>query len=142
MNARKPSSEPVLLAGGNPQIPKGDGDGPVQAYIEAMPGWKHDVGRRLDDLVGDVVPNVRKAVRWNSPFYGVEGRGWFASLHCFTRYVKVTFLKGASLDPRPPEPSKDADTRYVHIHEDGEIDEEKMKLWIRQAAALPGWEGF
>ena len=142
VNAKKSGSEPALLSGGNPQIPKGDGEAPVQAYIEAMPGWKHDVGRRLDDLIGDLIPNVRKAVRWNSPFYGVEGMGWFASFHCYTRYVKVSFLNGASLDPMPPEPSKDADTRYVHIREDGEIDEQKMKHWIRQAAALPGWDGF
>jgi hypothetical protein len=142
VNAKKSGSEPVLLSGGNPQIPKGDGDTPVQAYIEAMPGWKHDVGRRLDDLIGDLVPHVRKAVRWNSPFYGVEGMGWFASFHCYTRYVKVSFHNGASLDPMPPEPSNDADTRYVHIREDGEIDEEKMKDWIRQSAALPGWDGF
>lgn len=141
MNAKK-SGDPVLLSGGNPQIPKGDGDAPVQAYIDAMPGWKHDVGRRLDDLIGDLVPNVRKAVRWNSPFYGVEGMGWFASVHCFTRYVKVSFFSGGSLDPMPPEPSKDAETRYVHIHEDGKIDEERMGQWILQAAALPGWEGF
>ncbi len=142
MNAKKSGREPVLLSGGNPQIPKGDGEAPVQAYIEAMPGWKHDVGRRLDDLIGDVVPNVQKAVRWNSPFYGVQGGGWFASYHCFARYVKVTFLNGASLDPMPPEPSKDENTRYVHIHEDGEFDEQQMKNWIRQAAALPGWDGF
>jgi hypothetical protein len=142
VNAKKSGREPVLLSGGNPQIPKGDGEAPVQAYIEAMPGWKHDVGRRLDDLIGDVVPNVQKAVRWNSPFYGVQGGGWFASYHCFARYVKVTFLNGASLDPMPPEPSKDENTRYVHIHEDGEFDEQQMKDWIRQAAALPGWDGF
>jgi len=142
VNAQKPSSEPVLLSGGNPKIPKGDGDAPVQAYIDAMPGWKHDVGRRLDDLIVDVVPHVQKAVRWNSPFYGTEANGWFASYHCFTRYVKVTFLNGAALDPLPPEPSKDPGTRYVHIQEDGEIDEEQMRDWIRKAVALPGWDGF
>jgi hypothetical protein len=142
VNAKRSGSKPVLLSGGNPQIPKGDGDAPVQAYIDAMPSWKHDVGRRLDDLIGEVVPHVRKAVRWNSPFYGVEGNGWFVSFHCFAKYVKVTFLNGASLDPMPPEPSKDPDTRYVHIHEDAEIDEDEMKRWIRQAAELPGWDGF
>jgi hypothetical protein len=142
VSAREPGSEPVLLSGGNPKIPKADGDAPVQAYIDAMPGWKHDVGRRLDDLIADVVPNVKKAVRWNSPFYGTEDNGWFASYHCFTKYVKVTFLNGASLDPLPPEPSKDPGTRYVHVHEDGAIDEDQMRDWICQAAALPGWDGF
>jgi len=142
VNAKKASSEPVLLSGGNPQIPKGDGDAPVQAYIDAMPDWKHDVGRRLDDLIVDVAPQVQKAVRWNSPFYGTKGNGWFVSYHCYTRYVKVTFLNGTSLDPLPPEPSKDPGTRYVHIHEDRAIDDGQMKDWIRQAAALPGWDGF
>jgi hypothetical protein len=145
VNAKKSSSKPtkpILLSGGNPQIPKGDGDAPVQAYIDAMPDWKQDVGRRLDNLIVDVVPRVQKAVRWNSPFYGVEGKGWFLSYHCFTRYVKITFLNGASLDPLPPEPSKDPGTRYAHIHEDGTIDEGQMKDWIRQGAALPGWDGF
>ena len=142
MAARKSKPEPVLLSGGNPQIPKGDGDEPVQAYIEAMPGWKHDVGRRLDALIVDAVPSVQKAVRWNSPFYGTEDNAWFLSYHCFAKYVKVTFLNGTSLDPLPPEPSKDPTTRYAHIREDEEIDEEQMKAWIRQAAALPGWDGF
>ncbi len=142
MAAKKSDGEVVLLSGGNPQIPKGDGDAPVQAYIEAMPDWKHDVGRRLDELIGEVVPDVRKAVRWNSPFYGTEGNGWFLSFHCFTRYVKVTFLNGTSLDPVPPEPSKDPDTAYAHIGEDGVFDAEQFADWIRQAAALPGWDGF
>jgi hypothetical protein len=133
--------EPKLLSGGNPQIPKGDGDAPVQAFIEAMPEWKHHVGRRLDDLIVEEVPGVRKAVRWNSPFYGTEG-GWFLSYHCFAKYVKVTFLNGASLDPLPPEPSKDPDTRYLHIGEDGVEDEAQLRDWIRQAAAAPGWDGF
>lgn len=106
---------PPLLAGGNPQIAKGDGEQPVQAYLAAMPGWKQAVGRRLDALITEVVPDVRKAVRWNSPFYGVAGRGWFLSFHCFTRYVKVSFLNGASLDPLPLEPSKDPHTRYLHV---------------------------
>ena len=131
-----------LLSGGNPQIAKADGDAPVQAYIAAMPGWKHDIGRRLDDLIVRTIPDVQKAVRWNSPFYGVDGQGWFLSYHCFTRYVKVTFLNGGSLDPLPPVESKDKDTRYYHIHEDGEIDEELLSGWIRQAASLPGWDGF
>jgi hypothetical protein len=133
---------PKLLSGGNPQIPKADGDAPVQAYIAAMPGWKHDVGRRLDALVAGAVPGVRKAVRWNSPFYGVEGQGWFLSFHCFTRYVKVTFLRGASLSPLPPVASKDPDTRYLHVGEDGEIDEAQFTGWVEQAARLPGWDGF
>ena len=139
----RPAGEgPVLLSGGNPQIPKADGDAPVQAYIAAMPGWKSDVGRRLDDLIVRTAPEVRKAVRWNSPFYGVEGQGWFLSYHVFTRYVKVTFLNGASLDPLPPVESKDKDTRYFHIYEDSGMDEELVASWIRQAAALPGWRGF
>ena len=133
---------PRLLSGGNPQIPKGDGDTPVQAYIEAMPGWKSDVGRRLDTLIEGIVPDVRKAVRWNSPFYGVEGRGWFLSYHCFTKYIKVTFLRGAELDPLPPVDSKDPDTRYVHIHENDDLDEELLTVWIKQASELPGWDGF
>ena len=109
---------PKLLSGGNPQIPKGDGDAPVQAYIAAMPGWKHDVGRRLDALVVQAIPGVQKAVRWNSPFYGVAGQGWFLSYHCFTKYVKVTFLNGGSLQPMPPVESKQPDVRYLHIYED------------------------
>jgi hypothetical protein len=131
-------AKPVLLSGGNPQIAKADGDAPVQAYIAAMPGWKSDVGRRLDDLI---VRNVRKAVRWNSPWYGVEGEGWFVSYHVFTRYVKVTFLNGASLRPVPPGSGKDPDSRWLDIYE-GELDEEQMATWVRQAAALPGWRGF
>jgi hypothetical protein len=138
----KADKAPILLSGGNPQIPKGDGDAPVQAYIDAMPGWKQGVGRWLDDLIVDVVPDVQKAVRWNSPFYGIEGNGWFAGFHCFTRYIKLSFLQGTSLDPLPPEPSKDGQTRYLHVHEDGETDEEQLRDWIRQAAALPGWDGF
>ena len=130
-----------LLSGGNPQIPKGDGDAPVQAYIAAMPEWKSDLGRRLDDLIVRNAPDVRKAVRWNSPWYGVEGEGWFVSYHVFTRYVKVTFLNGASLQPVPPGSGKDPDARWIDIHED-ELDEEQMAEWIRQAAVLPGWPGF
>jgi hypothetical protein len=130
---------PTLLSGGNPQIPKGEGDAPVQAYIAAMPGWKRDVGRRLDALIERTVHGVRKAVKWNSPFYGVEGRGWFLSFHCFNRYVKVTFFKGASLDPLPPGESKQKDVRYLDIHEDEEIDEAALANWIRQTSELPGW---
>ena len=141
-NAENAGREVRLLSGGNPQIPKADGDAPVQAYIAAMPEWKSGVGRRLDDLIGRTVPEVRKAVRWNSPFYGIEGQGWFLSYHVFTRYVKVTFLNGVSLSPLPPVESKDKDTRYYHIYEDGQIDEEQVEDWIRQAAALPGWDGF
>ena len=140
--AAKSGGRPVLLSGGNPQIAKADGDAPVQAYIAAMPDRKSDVGRRLDDLIVGAVPEVRKAVRWNSPFYGVKGQGWFLSYHVFTRYVKVTFLNGGSLTPLPPVESKDKDTRYYHIYEDGEIDEELVASWIRQAAAIPGWDGF
>ena len=130
-----------LLSGGNPQIAKGDGDSPVQAYIAAMPGWKSEVGRRLDELIVGNVPDVRKAVRWNSPWYGVEGQGWFLSTHVFSKYVKVTFLNGAQLHPEPPGSGKDADARWVNIFE-GELDEERMAKWIRQSAALPGWDGF
>ncbi len=136
------TGEVKLLSGGNPQIAKADGDAPVQAYIAAMPEWKSDVGRRLDDLIVRTVPDVRKAVRWNSPFYGVEGEGWFLSYHVFTRYVKVTFLNGSSLDPLPPVESKDKDTRYYHVYEDGVLDEELVASWIRQASAVPGWNGF
>ena len=132
---------PKLLSGGNPQIPKGDGDAPVQAYIAAMPDWKREVGRRLDHLIERTVPDVRKAVRWNSPWYGVEGEGWFVSYHVFTRYVKVTFLQGASLDPVPPGSGKDPDSRWIDVHE-GELDEEQLAEWVRQAAAIPGWDGF
>ena len=111
----------------------------MQAYIAAMPGWKSEVGRRVDALVERTVPGVRKAVKWNSPFYGVEGRGWFLSFHCFTRYVKLTFFRGASLDPVPPGKSKHEAVRYFDIHEDESIDEARLAEWIRQAAALPGW---
>ena len=139
--AKRAGAKVVLLSGGNPQIAKADGDAPVQAYIAAMPGWKCDLGRRLDDLVVRTVPDVRKAVRWNSPFYGIEGQGWFVSYHVFTRYVKVTFLNGASLQPVPPGSGKDKDARWIDIHE-GELDEEQMAAWFRQSAALPGWHGF
>ncbi|MCZ7630778.1 MAG: DUF1801 domain-containing protein [Microthrixaceae bacterium] len=133
---------PKLLSGGNPQIPKGDGDEPVQAFIAAMPGWKQPIGRHLDDLIVAMVPQVRKAVRWNSPFYGVEDSGWFLSFHCFTNYVKLAFFRGADLEPPPPESSKDPSARYLHIHGHGIDDEAQLRDWIAQAAALPGWEGF
>ena len=133
-------AKPRPLAGGNPQIPKGDGDAPVQAYIEAMPGWKRDIGRYLDALIVRTVPNVRKAVRWNSPFYGVDGQGWFLSYHCYTKYVKVAFFGGASLDPPPPGESKDENVRYLDIHEDEPLDEEVLASWIKQASEIPGWE--
>ena len=124
--AKTAAAKPVLLSGGNPQIAKGDGDAPVQAYIAAMPGWKSDVGRRLDAIIVRTLPDVRKAVKWNSPFYGIEGQGWFMGLHVFTRYVKVAFFRGASLRPVPPGPSKDKDTRYIDIHEDDELDEAQI----------------
>jgi hypothetical protein len=132
---------PKLLAGDNPQIPKGDGDAPVQAYLDAVPGWKHDVVTRLDELIVQSVPGVTKAVRWNSPFYGVEGQGWFLSFHCFTKYVKVTFFAGAQLDPVPPVGSKDPSARYLHVEESGIADEAQLVRWLQQAAALPGWDG-
>jgi hypothetical protein len=140
--ARPGASEarPVkLLSGGNPQIAKADGDAPVQAYIAAMPGWKRGLGKRLDALIVRNVPDVRKAVKWNSPFYGIEGQGWFLSFHVYTRYVKVTFFRGASLRPVPPGSSKHEDVRYVDIHEGDELDEAQMATWVKQAAALPGW---
>lgn len=131
----------TLLSGGNPQIPKGDGEAPVQAYLEALPDWKGPIGRRIDELVVATVPGTRKAVRWNSPFYGVEGQGWFLSFHCFTKYLKVTFLNGADLDPLPPVGSKHPDVRYLHVTED-DFDEEQFIDWVRQAAALPGEDMF
>jgi len=136
--ARPKAGKPKLISGGNPQIPKGDGDAPVQAYVAAMPGWKRDAGRRLDALIVRTVPRVRKAVRWNSPFYGVEGQGWFLAFHCFTKYIKVTFLRGTALRPPPPVESRDPNTRYFHIHEDDELDEKLLARWIRQASKLPG----
>jgi len=137
--AKRVAAKPALLAGGNPQIAKADGDAPVQTYIAAIPGWKRDVGRRLDALIARNVPNVRKAVKWNSPFYGIEGQGWFLNFHCFTKYVKVAFFRGRSLRPVPPGESKQEDVRYLDIHEDDQLDEAQMVTWIRQAAALPGW---
>ena len=131
------SAKVALLAGGNPQIAKADGDAPVQAYIAAMPDWKRDLGKRLDALIVRNVPNVRKAVKWNSPFYGIEGQGWFLGFHVFTRYVKVSFFRGTSLRPVPPG-GKGRDARWIDIHE-GDLDEAQMATWVKQAAALPGW---
>ena len=134
----KKPGEPKLLAGGNPQIPMGYGDAPVQAYLAAMPDWKSSVGRRLDALLEENVPGVEKAVKWNSPFDGVERGRWFLSFHCMTRYIKVAFFRGAALDPPPPFASKQKDVRYLHIHEDGQFDEAQFTDWVRQAARLPG----
>jgi hypothetical protein len=136
------ADEVVLLSGGNPQIPKGDGDGPVQACIAAMPHWKGEVGRHLDDLINEVVPDVRKAVRWNTPFYGMEGNGWFLSIHCFTKYVKVTFLNCAHLDPAPPVSSKYDHVRSLHIAASDDIDDAQLEDWLRQAASAPGDNTF
>jgi hypothetical protein len=133
-------SAAVLLSGGNPQIAKAEGDAPVQAYIAAMPGWKRNVGNRLDALIERSVPGVRKAVKWNSPFYGIEGQGWFLSFHVFTRYVKVTFFRGAALRPIPPGASRHRDVRSIDLHEGDELDEAQLARWAKQAAALPGWE--
>jgi hypothetical protein len=136
---RRDRSKPVLLSGGNPQIAKADGDAPVQAYIAAIPDWKRDAARRLDALVVRTVPHVRKAVKWNSPFYGVEGQGWFLSFHCFTKYLKVTFFRGRSLNPIPPVESKDRHARYFHIYENEPYDEKVLASWIEQASEIPGW---
>jgi hypothetical protein len=131
-------AKPTLLAGGNPQIAKADGDAPVQAYIAAMPGWKRGVGRRLDALIVRTVPGLRKAVKWNSPLYGVEGNGWFLGIHTLTNYVKVAFFRGTSLRPLPPGESKNKDTRYLDIHEDDQLDEAQLAAWVKQASQLPG----
>jgi hypothetical protein len=130
---------PRLLSGGNPQIAKADGDEPVARYIAALPGWKRDVARWLDEVIVRTVPNVRKAVKWNSPFYGVDGQGWFLSAHSFTNYVKVAFFRGASLRPLPPGESKSKETRYLDIREGDRRDDAQLAEWVRQAAALPGW---
>ena len=139
MTARKKDDGgPKLLSGGNPQIPKGEGNGPVRDYIAAMPAWKRAVGKRLDALVVDVVPDVHKAVKWNQPFYGHEGEGWFLSFRCYTHYVQVQFLRGGSLDPQPPKASKHDEVRYLDIHEDDDLDEDQLVSWIEQASKLPG----
>jgi hypothetical protein len=136
--ASRASTKPKLLSGGNPQIPKGYGDEPVQAYIAATPGWKSEVGRRLDALIERTVPGVIKAVKWNSPFYGVKDNGWFLSYHCFAKYIKVAFFRGASLRPVPPVESKHKEVRYLHIHEDEPIDKAQLADWVKQASQLPG----
>ena len=137
--ARPRREAAVLLSGGNPQIAKGYGEAPVQAYLDAMPGWKQEAGRRLDALITACVPAVRKAVKWNSPFYGAEGQeGWFLSFHVFARYIKIAFFRGARLDPLPPVASKNGETRYFHLHEQDELDEALFAEWLRQASALPG----
>jgi hypothetical protein len=132
------SQKVVLLSGGNPQIAKGNGDAPVRAYIAAMPGWKRDLGKRLDALIARAVPGVRKAVKWNSPFYGVEDGVWFLSFHVFAKYVKVAFFRGTSLRPVPPGKSKHKEVRYLDIHEDDELDEAQLAAWVKQATRLPG----
>jgi hypothetical protein len=136
-SARK-AAKPKLLSGGNPQIAKAYGDAPVQAYIAAMPGWKRDIGRRLDALITRTVPGVYKAVKWNSPFYGIESGSWFLGIHCFTKYIKVAFFRGASLRPIPPGKSKQKEVRYLDIHEDDELDEAQLAKWVKQASQLPG----
>lgn len=136
--ADEATTGPKLLAGGNPQIPKGYGDGPVQAYIAAMPGWKRAMGERIDALVETLVPGVRKAVKWNTPFYGVEDDRWFLGFHCFDRYIKVSFFRGSALDPVPPVASKQAEVRYFHIHEGDDLDATPFAEWVTQASRLPG----
>ena len=136
--SKSKSTGPVLLSGGNPQIAKGYGDGPVQEYIAAMPEWKRAVGRRLDELIAKAVPNVQKAVKWNSPFYGMEKDVWFLGFHCMTKYVKVAFFRGASLRPPPPGESKQKDVRYLDVYEDTELDEAQLSAWVKQASRLPG----
>jgi len=136
--AKRAAAKSALLAGGNPQIAKAEGDAPVQAYIAAMPGWKRDVGRKLDALIVRAVPGVHKAVKWNSPFYGIKDQGWFLSFHCFTKYVKVTFFRGASLRPLPPGESRHKEVRYLDVRENEETDEAQFADWVKQASRLPG----
>ncbi|HEV7322512.1 MAG TPA: DUF1801 domain-containing protein [Ensifer sp.] len=136
--AKQSAGEPTLLSGGNPQIEMGYGDEPVRAYIAAMPGWKSEVGHRLDTIIARAVPGVQKAVKWNSPLYGMEGDGWFLGVHCFAKYIKVAFFRGASLSPLPPVSSKSGDVRYFHIHEHDKIDEAQFLEWVTQASRLPG----
>jgi hypothetical protein len=139
MTDRKKDNEgPRLLSGGNPQLPKGEGDGPVQDYIAAMPGWKRDVGERLDDLIVRTVPDVHKAVKWNQPFYGLKDEGWFLSFRCYTKYVQLQLFRGTSLDPMPPKASKHEEVRYLDIREDDKLDEDQLRSWIEQASNLPG----
>ena len=134
----EPESGPKLLSGGNPQIPTGDGDGPVQDYIAAMPGWKRSLGEQLDELIVRTVPDVHKAVKWNQPFYGFEGEGWFVAFRCYTKYVQLSFFRGTSLDPVPPKGSKHPEVRYFDIYEENDLDEDQLASWIRQASILPG----
>ncbi|MBX3503249.1 MAG: DUF1801 domain-containing protein [Alphaproteobacteria bacterium] len=136
---RRAAAKPRLLAGDNPQIAKGDGDAPVQAYIRAIPGWKQDLAHRLDSIITRTLPGVRKAVKWNSPFYGVEGKGWFLSFHCFTKYIKVGFFKGAELKPLPPGESRQKEVRYLDIRESDTLDEAQFAAWVKQASRIPGW---
>jgi len=133
-----PASEPTLLSGGNPQIAKGYGNEPVQAYIAAMPGWKSDVGQRIDTLIEQTLPDIRKAVKWNSPLYGMDGETWFLGIHCFNKYIKLAFFRGALLKPMPPVSSKTKEARYLHIAEDAKFDETQFVDWIRQASQMPG----
>lgn len=135
------SAKPKLLSGGNPQIPKADGNDPVQIYIAAMPGWKSEVGHLIDSLIDRIVPGVSKAVKWNSPFYGLAGQGWFLSFHCYAKYVKVAFFRGSQLSPVPPVASKQPEVRYLHIHEAEQVNEDQFSQWVRQASKLPGWGG-
>lgn len=138
MTSRNKDEGPKLLSGGNPQIPKGEGDGPVQDYIAAMPEWKRGIGERLDELIVSTVPDVHKGVKWNQPFYGFEDEGWFLSFRCYTKYVQLQFFKGTSLDPMPPKGSKHKEVRYFDIHEDDGLDEDQLRSWIQQASKLPG----
>jgi hypothetical protein len=138
---RSQAAKPRLLSGGNPQIAKAEGDAPVQASIDAMPGWKRDAGRQIDALIERAVPGVNKAVKWNSPLYGVEGKGWFLGVHCFAKYIKIAFFKGSSLKPEPPVGSKDPDARYLHVEEGAPLDEWQFTAWVKQASKLPGWGG-
>lgn len=133
------AKKPKLLSGGNPQIAKSEGQAPIDAYISAMPGWKSEVGRRLDALISRTVPNVHKAVKWNSPLYGIKGEGWFLGIHCFAKYIKVAFFKGAKLSPVPPGKSKQKEVRYLDFHEDDKLDEAQFTSWAKQASQLPGW---
>ena len=138
MTERADDAGPKLLAGGNPQIPKGEGDGPVQDYIAAMPGWKRDIGARLDELIERAVPGVHKAVKWNQPFYGNDGDGWFVAFRCYTEYVQLQFFRGSSLEPEPPKAAKHPEVRYLDIREDDDVEEAQLVAWFEQASALPG----
>lgn len=137
LNAAKPKNGVKLLSGGNPQIALGYGNEPVEAYLNAMPGWKQKVGRWLDEVIVKTVPEVTKAIKWNTPFYGLKGQGWFVAFHCITKYIKVSFFQGTSLVPMPPEESKQKNVRYFHIHEDDVLDETQFKSWVIQASRLP-----